>query len=180
MDAYQSLAKKAVSIADETVGNSEQVHKHIVGLATGDLTSNRHEQDSGDEEPGDNHGSGDEERVLENAEASFQHATASARQKSRKSKSTKKDKKRKSAKPTPKPKSTSGGATVAPEKLLQIKLKGLHSTWNLRKHADACVSARAALDSSDQNKEVRSSLKQRAALARSKAQGIEDEDLSSD
>ena len=90
------------------------------------------------------------------------------------------DKKRKSAKSTPKPKSASGGATVAPEKLLKIKLKDLHSTWNLRKHADACVSARATLDDSDQNKEVRSNLKQRAALARSKSLGIEDEDLSSD
>jgi hypothetical protein len=56
---------------------------------------------------------------------------------------------------TPKPKSASGGATVAPEKLLKIKLKDLHSIWSLRKHADACVSARVALDDSDQNKEVR-------------------------
>ena len=67
---------------------------------------------------------------------------------------------------------------MTPEKLLKIKLKDLHSIWSLRKHADACVSARAALDDSDQNKEVRRNLKQRATQARSKAQGIEDEDLS--
>jgi hypothetical protein len=69
---------------------------------------------------------------------------------------------------------------VAPEKLLKIKLKDLHGTWSLRKHANACVMARAALDGSDQNEEVRSNLKkQRAKLARRKVQGIEDDDLSS-
>ena len=176
MEAYQELAKKGADAAARTVGSSDHVHKHLVSIAAGDLASDRQENEEDDGEP---KSAPNPEIDLAEAEGRFQHSASRSANTDRSQRSKKKDKKHKSgrhsASSTPKPKPTS----VAPEKLLKIKLRNLQDVWSLRKHAEACVAARAALSDEDQHRQVRINLKERIKLARANAQGLEDNDLSS-